>query len=117
MAASDFSRALGAHLADVMRERGITQTQVADRLGRVQGYVSERLNGHRAPETDLIDAVAALAHLTPHALMLELLARGTSAVGAAATPPGTRAVPSRRGHARSPRDAQGGTGTRTDSTT
>lgn len=93
---TDFSRALGGHLADVMSERGITQVMVARELDRTQGYVSHRLNGRRAPETDLIVAIARLVGLTPRGLMAEVLARMDG--GHAAQPGDTSAVPSRPAH-------------------
>lgn len=62
-------------LRDLMRERGITQQDVADVLGRSQGYVSQRTNGREVLGLDIIQAVAHLAHLTPRALMVELTER------------------------------------------
>jgi transcriptional regulator with XRE-family HTH domain len=65
-------------LQDFMRERDITQNQVAEFLGRSQGYVSHRTNGREALTVDIIGAVAVLAHLTPDALTLELAHRAAS---------------------------------------
>lgn len=65
------SRALRAFMAD----HGVTQQTVADRLGRSQGYVSQRTNGRRDLSIDIIAAVAEIAHLTPRALMTELTER------------------------------------------
>lgn len=60
-----FSKALGVGLAAVMRDRGITQTRVASLMGRNQGYVSERLNGLRPIDADMIAAVALAARTRP----------------------------------------------------
>lgn len=93
---SDFSRALGAMLGQIMGEHGVTQAKVAERIGRTQGYVSEHLNGTRPPETDIIDAIGQLAGMSPRALVQEAISR----MGGGPTPRRTSAVPSRPGHGR-----------------
>lgn len=65
-----------------MREHGITQEQVAVRLDRSQGYISQRTNGREAMTVDIIGAVADLAHLTPDALTYELSQRARALQGA-----------------------------------
>lgn len=67
----EFSR----HLRDLMAERGLTVEGVAARMGRSPTYVSEHTNGTRAPETDLLDVIAAMAHLSTHALIIEVTNR------------------------------------------
>lgn len=59
----------------IMEERDITQTQIAETLGRSQNYVSGRLTGKHHLSVDIILAVAHLAHLTPRELMLLLTER------------------------------------------
>lgn len=43
-----------------MKEHDITVRDIAKELGRSVGYVSEHTSGASAPDTDLLDAVAAL---------------------------------------------------------
>ncbi|MFB7798980.1 helix-turn-helix domain-containing protein [Isoptericola sp. NPDC056134] len=62
-------------IRDFMEERGITQQQVADRLGRSQGYVSQHTNGRSNPGSDIIAAVATLAGLAPRSFMVEVTER------------------------------------------
>jgi len=62
-------------LQTIMSDRGITQTQIADVLGRSQNYVSGRLIGRHPLSNDIIIAVAHLARLTPRALMVEIAER------------------------------------------
>lgn len=66
---------MAASLLAIMEEREISQAQVARLLGRSEGYVSGRLIGKRHLSTDIIIAVAHLAHLTPRSLMVELTER------------------------------------------
>lgn len=58
-----------------MTERDIPHAAVARVLGTARSYVSEHTNGSRAPDTDLIDAVAALAGLTAHDLVQQVRER------------------------------------------
>lgn len=62
-------------LRGVMEERAITQMQVAETLGRSQSYVSARIIGKHPLSSDIIVAVASLAHLTPRALVVEMTER------------------------------------------
>ena len=71
-AVSESSQRVARATATFMVDHGITQTQVAQALGRAQGYVSEHLTGARAIELDLIDAVASLAGVSPYTLLAEL---------------------------------------------
>lgn len=63
-----------------MREHGITQREVAGRLGKSQGYVSHRTNGREALTVDIIGAVAELAHITPMALTFMISERASAAL-------------------------------------
>jgi hypothetical protein len=74
---TEFSRELSRHLRDFMEEHEITVEQVAADMGRSRSYVSDHTNGLRAPETDLLNHVANLAHTNVQALMLNLLSRMT----------------------------------------
>ena len=58
---SEFSRVFSLCLRGFMEERHIESRDVARHLGRSAGYVSEHTSGTRAPDTDLLDAVADLA--------------------------------------------------------
>jgi transcriptional regulator with XRE-family HTH domain len=72
---NELNTQVSAALRDFMRERGITQQQVADRLGRSQGYVSHRTTGKQDLSIDIMYAVAELAHISPRALMVEVTER------------------------------------------
>lgn len=60
-----------------MKSSDVTGAEIAARLGRAPGYVSERVNGKRALDTDDVDALAELAGSpwTGRALMIELARR------------------------------------------
>lgn len=58
-----------------MTERDIPHAAVAQVLGTARSYVSEHTNGKRAPDTDLLDAVATLAGLTTHELVQQVRER------------------------------------------
>jgi transcriptional regulator with XRE-family HTH domain len=75
---NELNAQISAALRTFMGDRGITQQQVADTLGRSQGYVSQRTSGRRDLSVDIVSAVADLAHLTPRALMVELTERMTT---------------------------------------
>jgi transcriptional regulator with XRE-family HTH domain len=75
---NELNAQISAALRTFMGDRDITQQQVADALGRSQGYVSQRTSGRRDLSVDIIAAVAELAHLTPRALMVELTERMTT---------------------------------------
>lgn len=72
---TDFSREFSALLQGFMRERDITGKEVAEHLGRSAGFVSERTNGTRPPDTDILDAVADLARMQTRELVAELARR------------------------------------------
>lgn len=76
---ADFSRKFAAALRGVMAERGINQKDVAEQLGRSEGFVSARMNGHAAPDMDMADAVAGLTGVDPGDLLDELNRRIRSA--------------------------------------
>ena len=82
---SDFSRTFASHLNDIRLERGVTQTAIAKLLGKSQSVISEHVTGVRAPDTDLIDAIAYLSGLTSMELVtiiqdrMRALARPTPA--------------------------------------
>lgn len=77
----DFNRAMSEALKAFMLEHGVSQTQIAARLDRAQSYVSGRLNGAHDLSLDIINAVAVLAHITPDALWVELIARRSTGQG------------------------------------
>lgn len=78
-----FSKEFGAALGDVMEDRGVSQSAVARAIEKKAGasYVSERVRGLRAVDTDVIAGVAMVANTTPQAIVREVLAkmRGTGA--------------------------------------
>lgn len=84
---TDLSRQLSAALRDFMRERELRLDDVAAVLNRSRAYVAARTNGSRDLSLDIVAAVAQLAHLTPHSLMVELSARMSAASVAAAAAP------------------------------
>lgn len=76
-----FATAFAAEYKGFMRANGITNLQVAAKLQRNDGYVSERVNGKRALDTEDVDALAMLVPgWTGKALMIELARRVQSAM-------------------------------------
>ncbi|MBB2957293.1 hypothetical protein [Pseudoclavibacter helvolus] len=74
-----FSIAFAAAYRGFMAENNVTGKQIAAKLGRNTGYVSERINGKRALDTEDIDALAMLAGggLDGGQLFLELARRAS----------------------------------------
>ena len=72
---SDFSRVFAAALRGVMSEHGVRQSDIAARIGYSEAYVSGRLSGKKAIDTDILDAVGQLADLDTVALMAEMTRR------------------------------------------
>ena len=57
---SPFALAFASEYKDFMKAHGVTNLQIAAILDRNDGYVSERVNGKRALDTDDVDALAQL---------------------------------------------------------
>lgn len=53
----------------LMRQRGITQQELADRLGVTQGAVAHWLNGRRRPTLEVLKEIAQALGVTPASLM------------------------------------------------
>lgn len=75
-----FAAAFAAEYKGFMKANGISNMQIAHKLGRNDGYVSERANGKRPLDTEDVDA---LAMLVPgwdgRSLMIELARRTRAA--------------------------------------
>lgn len=71
-----FSQSFGAALAQVMERRGVTRAAVARAIGKKAGaaFVSERLRGLRAVDTDVIAGVALVAGVDVRTIVRETLA-------------------------------------------
>ena len=76
---SDFALAFAEEYKKYMKAHKVRQRAIADYLGLTEAYVSERVNGKRALDTNDIDALAVLSDTTGRSLMIELarLARET----------------------------------------
>ena len=72
-----FARAFAAQYKGFMKAENVTGAQIAEKLGRNAGYVSERINGKRALNTSDADALADLAGppWSGRTLMIELAER------------------------------------------
>lgn len=79
---------MSAALRGYIRERGIIQSALAERLDRSEGFISERLTGARPPDTDIIDATAALAGISTSRLYEELGRRASTSEPDAPPPRG-----------------------------
>lgn len=64
------------NLADVLQERGITQSDAAKALGISKSYMSEVCNGHRQPGRDLLVRIADLLGASPNYMLGEFLQPG-----------------------------------------
>jgi len=69
---NDFNERLSRAAREYMEDRGVTQPQVAEILGRSQNYVSGRLIGKHHISADIIMGIAIAAHVPPDQLMSEL---------------------------------------------
>lgn len=74
---SPFTLAFADAYRGFMKEYRITGSALTQKLGRALGYVSERINGKRALDTEDVDALALLAGggWTGKTLMIELARR------------------------------------------
>lgn len=72
---SRFSRAFAAALRGYIKQNDISQRAVAKASNYSTGYVSGRLNGHHAVDTDMVDAVAELTGVSPFDLHQILIRR------------------------------------------
>lgn len=74
---SDFSRAFAAAYRGFMAEHRVSGRQIADKLDRNIGYVSERVNAKRPLDTEDVDALAMLVGeaWSGRTLMIELARR------------------------------------------
>lgn len=81
---SPFAKAFAAEYKGFMRANGVTNLQIAQVLGRNDGYVSERANGKRPLDMDDIDVLAGLVSgWDGQQLMLELARRAQASTDAA----------------------------------
>lgn len=62
-------------LRDFMADHQISQADIARRLGRSEGYVSQRMSGRLDLTVDIMGAAADLAGVSAFALMGELTER------------------------------------------
>lgn len=73
---SEFAQAFASEFKGFMKANSITNLQLAARLGRNDGYISERANGKRPLDADDVDALASLVQgWTGRDLMIELSRR------------------------------------------
>lgn len=73
---SEFARGFAAEFKGFMKTHKVTNLQLAERLGRNDGYISERANGKRPLDADDVDALASLVPgWTGRDLMIELSRR------------------------------------------
>lgn len=88
-----FSVAFGAALQVVMDKHGVSQSAVARAIGKKAGasFVSERVNGKRAVDTDIIAGVAELANVQPSAIVAEVMRQMKSVATKSRTPKATGA--------------------------
>lgn len=98
-----FSRAFAVALREVMAERSVTQTKVAQAIHRDQTFVSERTSGKRPCDTDIIAGVAEVAGTTPQAIVRDVLGRIPNARVVTVAAAGTRHA-SRQRPRRAPQD-------------
>lgn len=79
---SAFSRDFSAALGSVMDQFGVTQTALAVRLDRSEGFVSQRVGKSKEPrpvDTDFLDAIAEMAGLDTSAVVIEVIRRMAAA--------------------------------------
>lgn len=69
---SAFTLAFAEEYKKYMKAHKVKQRQIAEYLGFTEAYVSERVNGKRAIDTNDIDALASLSGTTGRSLMIEL---------------------------------------------
>lgn len=100
-----FSMAFGAALQVVMDNHGVSQSAVARAIGKKAGasFVSERVNGKRAVDTDVIAGVAEVAEVQPSIIVREVLAEMKRAATASRSPKVVGEAP--RGRAKRDRSA------------
>jgi hypothetical protein len=80
-----FSKAFGSALGQVMKRRGVRQIPLSEAIGRNQGFISERLRGLRAVDTDMVEGVARICGTDPQVIVGEIMDEMYGS-GAAMTP-------------------------------
>ena len=68
---SAFALAFATEYKKYMKAHKVRQRQIAEYLGFTEAYVSERVNGKRAIDTNDVDALAALSGTTGRSLMIK----------------------------------------------
>lgn len=79
---SVFSTAFAAEYRGWAAAHDVTQDQIAATLDRNRSYVSERMSGKRALDTEDVDALASLTGQTGQQLIVELARRAQSRIAA-----------------------------------
>ena len=69
---SAFALAFATEYKKYMKAHKVRQRQIAEYLGFTEAYVSERVNGKRAIDTNDVDALATLSGTTGRSLMIKL---------------------------------------------
>lgn len=72
---SMFTQDIAGVVRALTQEHGISQTQIAERLNRVQSYVSLRMQGRKAWTTNDLDVLAAMLGMTGMSLLSEVARR------------------------------------------
>lgn len=73
-APSDFAATFGAAYRLILEDAGVNQTSIAERMGKAQSWVSERVRGYRGGvDSDMIDALAAEIGTSPQDLVRQIL--------------------------------------------
>ena len=67
---SAFALAFATEYKKYMKAHKVRQRQIAEYLGFTEAYVSERVNGKRAIDTNDVDALATLSGTTGRSLMI-----------------------------------------------
>ena len=70
---TEFTQTVAAALKESLRNAGVTHDDVARELGVSRSKVTERLNGLRPLDTDIIDVSAHLIGTTPRSLIQAIL--------------------------------------------
>ncbi len=65
----DERQAMGRRISLLLKEQGMTQAELADRVGATQAAVSRYVRGSRKPHADTLARIASELHTTSEALL------------------------------------------------
>ncbi len=65
----DRKQEMGARIANLLKERGMTQKELAANVGATEAAISKYVKGEREPRAEILANIATVLHTTSEALL------------------------------------------------